>query len=94
MKSQPEFKTNQDPSTPCNTFISSLYQKERLLFLLRYGLAYVEERSKDGTIQSAKHVMRYPQFLQQKQLRMQLKRSEERCHLAYTRVWKNCLVLF
>ena len=51
LKSQPEFKTNQDPSTPCNTFISSLYQKERLLFLLRYGLAYVEEHSKDGTIQ-------------------------------------------
>ena len=62
LKSQPEFKTNQDPSTPCNTFISSLYQKERLLFLLRYGLAYVEEYSKDGTIQLQKHVMRYPQF--------------------------------
>ena len=62
LKSQPEFKTNQDPSTPCNTFISSLYQKERLLFLLRYGLAYVEEHSKDGTIQLQKHVMRYPQF--------------------------------
>lgn len=75
MKSQPEFKTNQDPSTPCNTFISSLYQKERLLFLLRYGLAYVEEHSKDGTIQLQKHVMRYPQFLQQKQLRMQLEKE-------------------
>ena len=95
LKSQPEFKTNQDPSTPCNTFISSLYQKERLLFLLRYGLAYVEEHSKDGTIQLQKHVMRYPQFFCNKSNRgCNWKRSEERCHLAYTRVWKNCLVLF
>ena len=63
--------------------------------MLRYGLAYVEEHSKDGTIQLQKHVMRYPQFLQQKAIEgCNWKRSEERCHLAYTRIWKNCLVLF
>ena len=62
LKSQPEFTTNLQPETPCNTFLSSLYQKERLLFMLRFGLVYVEEESKEGQIQLQKHVMRYPQY--------------------------------
>lgn len=62
LKSQPEFTTNLQPDTPCNTFLSSLYQKERLLFILRFGLVYVEEESKEGQIQLQKHVMRYPQY--------------------------------
>lgn len=62
LKSQPEFTTNLQPDTPCNTFLSSLYQKERLLFMLRFGLVYVEEESKEGHIQLQKHVMRYPQY--------------------------------
>lgn len=62
LKSQPEFTTNLQPDTPCNTFLSSLYQKERLLFMLSFGLVYVEEESKEGQIQLQKHVMRYPQY--------------------------------
>ena len=62
LKSQPEFTTNLQPDTPCNTFLSSLYQKERLLFMLRFGLVYVEEENKEGQIQLQKHVMRYPQY--------------------------------
>ena len=62
LKSQPEFKTNLNPDTPCNAFLSSLYQKERLLFMLRFGLVYVEEENKDGQMQLQKHVMRYPQY--------------------------------
>ena len=62
LKSQPEFTTNLNPDTPCNSFLSSLYQKERLLFMLHFGLVYVEEESKDGQMQLQKHVMRYPQY--------------------------------
>ena len=62
IKSQPEFTTNLNPDTPCNAFLASLYQKERLLFMLRFGLVYVEEESKDGQMQLQKHVMRYPQY--------------------------------
>ena len=62
LKSQPEFTTNLQPDPPCNTFLSSLYQKERLFFMLRFGLVYVEEESKEGQIQLQKHVMRYPQY--------------------------------
>ncbi|MFS9212806.1 type I restriction endonuclease [Streptococcus parasanguinis] len=62
LKSQPEFTTCLKHDTPCNTFLSSLYQKERLLFMFRFGLVYVEEESKDGQMQLQKHVMRYPQY--------------------------------
>ena len=62
LKSQPEFTTNLGHDTPCNAFLSSLYSKERLLFMLRFGLVYVEEESKDGQMQLQKHVMRYPQY--------------------------------
>lgn len=62
LKSQPEFTTNLNLDTPCNAFLSSLYQKERLLFMLRFGLVYVEEECKDGQMQLQKHVMRYPQY--------------------------------
>lgn len=61
LKSQPEFTTNLDHDTPCNAFLSSLYSKERLLFMLRFGLVYVEE-SKEGQMQLQKHIMRYPQY--------------------------------
>ena len=62
LKSQPEFKINLNPDTACNAFLSSLYQKGRLFFMLRFGLVYVEEESKDGQMQLQKHVMRYPQY--------------------------------
>ena len=44
-----EFKVNNDPFTPCNRFITSMYDKERFLFILRYGLLYVKGATpKDG----------------------------------------------
>lgn len=66
-----EFKTNLDVNTPCNRFITSMFDKERLLYLLQYGLMYLTETVKkkdaDGrTIEEIpvpqKHIMRYPQF--------------------------------
>lgn len=52
----PEFVTNNSVLTPCNRFITSLYDKERLLFLLKYGFLYVNSEIPE------KHIMRYPQF--------------------------------
>lgn len=51
-----EFKENMRTDTPCNSFITSFFDKERFIYMLRYGIAYV-----DGKILQ-KHVMRYPQF--------------------------------
>lgn len=51
-----EFATNLEVSTPCNSFITSLFDKERFLYFLQYGMIYI-----DGKVPQ-KHIMRYPQF--------------------------------
>ena len=63
----PEFQTNLDPNTPCNSFVSSLYAKDRILYFLRYGITFVKNTVPE------KHIMRYPQFFASKAL---LKRLE------------------
>jgi type I restriction enzyme R subunit len=57
IKYSPEFITNKDPNTPTNRIMTSLFSRERLAMLLKYGFAYV--RSEMGL---EKHIMRYPQF--------------------------------
>lgn len=63
----PEFQTNLSVDQPCNKFITSLFDKERLLYLLRYGMMYV-----DGDIPQ-KHIMRYPQFFASRHIVKRLK---------------------
>lgn len=61
----PEYQTNLNINSPTNRIITSMCSPERLLFLLRYGIAYVKmEREVDGKIESVdqKHIMRYQQF--------------------------------
>lgn len=57
IRNNPEFTTNKEPSRPTNRICSSLFNRERLAFLLQYGIAYVNE-----TNGIEKHVMRYPQL--------------------------------
>ena len=57
IKHSPEFATNKNPNTPTNRLCTSLLSRERLSFLLRYSIAYVESE-----IGFEKHVMRYPQI--------------------------------
>jgi len=49
-----EFKTNSNIDSPLNSFLTSLFSKERLSFLLRFGIMYVDNKEK--------HIIRYPQF--------------------------------
>lgn len=61
----PEYKRNKGINTPTNRIITSMCSPARLLFLLKYGIAYVDsERVVDGKIESVsqKHIMRYQQF--------------------------------
>ena len=51
-----EFKENLKETTPCNSFITSVFDKERLLYFLYYGILYVNEKVPQ------KQIMRYPQF--------------------------------
>lgn len=66
-----EFQTNLSPFTPCNKFITSLYDKERFMYFLNYGIMFLTEikKIKDKTTGKdtempirQKHIMRYPQF--------------------------------
>ena len=57
IKNTPEFKTNKNPNSPTNRLLTSLFCKDRLALLLKYGLAYVQEPK--GL---EKHIMRYPQL--------------------------------
>jgi type I restriction enzyme R subunit len=61
----PEYQTNLNTNTPTNRIITSMCSPERLLFILKYGIAYVKmEREVDGKIESIdqKHIMRYQQL--------------------------------
>lgn len=57
IKHSPEFATNKNPNTPTNRLSTSLFSRDRLAFLLRFGLAFV--RTEHGM---EMHVMRYPQM--------------------------------
>lgn len=57
IKNSPEFITNKNPNSPTNRICTSLFQKERLHFMLQYSIAYVK-----GSKGLEKHIMRYPQL--------------------------------
>lgn len=67
IKHSPEFLTNKSPNTPTNRICTSLLSRERLSFLLRFALAYVNDS--DGL---HKHVMRYPQIFATKAIAKKL----------------------
>ncbi|PHR71196.1 MAG: restriction endonuclease subunit R [Lutibacter sp.] len=67
IKSNKEFTSNKKPNTPTNSISTSLFQRERLKFILQYAFAYVEEEK--GL---EKHVMRYPQLFATKAIENKL----------------------
>lgn len=72
----PEYQTNLDVNTPTNRILTSMCSQERLLYLIKYGIAYVKmEKEVDGKIESTdqKHIMRYQQMFASLAIREQLK---------------------
>ncbi|PNW27302.1 type I restriction endonuclease subunit R [Formosa algae] len=67
IKSNQEYQSNKSPNTATNSIATSLFQRERLKFILRYALAYVEEEH--GL---EKHIMRYPQLFATKAIARKL----------------------
>lgn len=66
-----EFKHNLSDLTPCNRFITSLFDKERFFYMLQYGIMFLTEIKKVHNASTntneeipikQKHIMRYPQF--------------------------------
>lgn len=79
--STPEFQTNLEETTPCNSFVTSLYSKERIMFFLQYGIMFIDSTSdaneKDKIPQRQKHIMRYPQFFACKKIIEKLESGEK-----------------
>ena len=65
-KSSDEYKKNKNVTTPTNKILTSMCATSRLLYILKYGIAYVHAQKKldDGsvTVELQKHIMRYQQF--------------------------------
>ena len=79
IKNLPDYETNKKVDTPTNRVLTSMLCRERFLFLLRYGFAYVnrtvelEDGSKITTLE--KHVMRYQQLFASLAIRKKLSKG-------------------
>lgn len=73
IKHSPEFLTNKAPTTPTNRICTSIFERGRIEFLLRYAIAYVSE---DDGMQ--KHIMRYPQVFATKAIKEEIRRGTKR----------------
>lgn len=67
IKNSAEFAKNKNPDTPTNRICTSLFQRQRLAFMLQFSLAYVKGRK--GL---EKHIMRYPQIFATKAIEQKL----------------------
>ncbi len=73
IKNSQEFITNKNPDTPTNRICTSLFQRKRFAFLLKFGFAYVKEYH--GL---EKHVMRYPQIFATKAIESKLNEGKRK----------------
>ncbi|MES2781099.1 MAG: type I restriction endonuclease [Bacteroidota bacterium] len=73
IKHSPEFDTNKNPKNPTNTVVTSLFSKERFIWMLRYGFAYVQELTK-----IEKHIMRYPQLFATKAIEQKINQGKRK----------------
>lgn len=51
-----EFQENLSVKSPCNSFVTSVFDKERFVYFMRYGIMFLNGKVPE------KHIMRYPQF--------------------------------
>ena len=77
IKAAPDYITNTSPLTPTHKLLTSMFSRQRFLFLLRYGLAYVERTDDNGIKHLEKHVMRYPQLFATKAIESKLDHGEK-----------------
>ncbi|MBT0810143.1 type I restriction endonuclease subunit R [Litoribacter ruber] len=66
IKYSKEFLLNKNPNGPTNRICTSLFQRERLAFILRYAIVYVKKKHLE------KHIMRYPQLFATKAIASKL----------------------
>ena len=73
IKHSDEFITNKDVNTATNKILTSLFNRERFEFLLRFGIAFVK-----GEKGLQKHIMRYPQLFATKAIEATIERGEKK----------------
>lgn len=88
IKNQTFYEKDKSPFTPTNRIITSLCNPERLLFLLQYGIAYVERTDKNGITHLEKHIMRYPQMFATKAIHNRIE-ADRQNHVLQTKgiIW-------
>lgn len=62
IKHNPEFATNKSEYSPTHRILTSLFSRERLAFVLKYAIAFIDELKDSGLVDRQKHIMRYPQI--------------------------------
>ncbi len=73
IKHSPEFETNKSPQTPTNKILSSMVSRDRLAFILQYGITYAQNF--DGI---EKHIMRYPQVFASLAIRKKISAGQKK----------------
>ena len=73
-----EYETNKNPLSPTNKILTSLLSRERFMFILRYGFAYVKDSHDGGITTIQKHVMRYQQIFAEFQIKKMLDAENKR----------------
>ena len=76
----PEYQTNLNVNSPTNRIITSMCSPERLLFILKYAIAYVKsDKEVDGKIEftDQKHIMRYQQMFAAMAVRQKLQEGKK-----------------
>ena len=72
----PEYITNKNTYTPTNRVLTSMCSHERLLYIIKYAVAYVHKQKElpDGGIETIdeKHIMRYQQLFASLAIRQKL----------------------
>ena len=79
LRSSNEYQLNKNELRPTNRICTSLLSKDRLAFILRYALTYVEE-----TQGLEKHIMRYPQIFATKAIEHKLNKGIKKSIIWHT----------
>jgi len=77
IKGTNEYGINIAEQSPTNRILTSMFSQDRLLTLLKYGIAYVERTDANGIKKLEKHVMRYPQFFASQEIQKKLSRGNK-----------------
>lgn len=73
IKGSGEYAVNISPTSPTNRIITSMLSHERLMFILKYALCFVDKVDPDtGIRRLEKHIMRYPQLFATKAIENKL----------------------